>query len=76
MSSQLVLDARRDGEGVARLDVLEHLVVAQPLEGERPEGDHLVEEHAVRPHVRHRREQPVRKALGRHPPHRKHACVF
>ena len=30
--SQLVLDARRDGERVARLDVLEDLVVAQSLE--------------------------------------------
>ena len=30
--SQLVLDPRRYGERVARLDVLEDLVVAQPLE--------------------------------------------
>ena len=73
--SQLVLDPRRDGECVARLDVLEDLVVAQPLEGEAAEGDHLVEEHAVRPVVRHGREEAVRQALGGHPPHRQHSWM-
>ena len=71
--SQLVLDPRRDGEGVSRLDVLEDLVVAEALEGEAAEGDHLVEEDAVRPHVRHRREEAVRQALRRHPTHREHS---
>ena len=42
------------------------------LEGEAAEGDDLVEQDAVAPHVRHRREDPVRQGLGRHPSHRQH----
>ena len=69
---QLGLDVHGYVDGHAALDVLEHLVVAETLEREAAEGDDLEEQHAVRPDVRHRREQAVDETLGRHPPHRHH----
>ena len=71
--SQLWLDSRRNVEGVSGLDVLQDLVVAQALEGEAPECDHLVEKDAVGPDVRHWSEETVREWFGRHPADREHA---
>ncbi len=45
------------------------------LEGEAAEGDNLVEEDPVAPHVRHGGEEAVSQALRRHPPHRQHPCT-
>jgi hypothetical protein len=43
------------------------------LEGKAAEGDYLVEEDPVAPHVGHRGEEAVSQALRGHPPHRQHA---
>ena len=71
--SQLRLHRRGDGERVSPLDVLQHLVVAEALEGEAAERDGLVEEDAVGPDVGHGREEALAQALGGHPTDGEHA---
>ena len=53
-------------------NVFQNLIVGQSLEGEGAKSNDLVEQDSVAPNIRHRREDPVRKALRGHPPHRQH----
>ena len=64
---QLGFDAFRDADRHAVPHVLQHLIIAEPLEREAAKGDDLVEQDAVRPDVRHRREQAVDQTLRSHP---------
>ena len=52
--------------------IFKDLIVREALKGKAAEGDHLVEEYAVTPDVRHRGEETICEALWRHPPYREH----
>ena len=51
---------------------IKDLIVREALKGKAAEGDHLVEEDAVTPDVRHWGEQTICEALWRHPAYREH----
>ena len=50
-NSHLLLDSLGHTESVARLDVVQYLVVGLTLEREGAKGDHLVEKNSVAPDV-------------------------
>ena len=53
-------------------DILQHLAIAEALEREATERADLEQQHAVRPDVRHGREEALGQRLGRHPADRQH----
>ena len=52
--------------------IFKDLVIREALKRKAAKGDHLVEEYAVTPDVRHRGEQTIGEALWRHPAYREH----
>uniref|UniRef100_A0A8W7P7E0 Uncharacterized protein n=1 Tax=Anopheles coluzzii TaxID=1518534 RepID=A0A8W7P7E0_ANOCL len=70
---ELWLNACRYRDRVAVLQMLQHLIVGQPLERERSERDDLVQQHPVRPHVRGGRKDAQPERFRCHPAHRQHA---
>ena len=57
---------------IIKRHIFKDLIVREALKGKAAEGDHLVEEDAVTPDVRHWGEQTICEALWRHPAYREH----
>ena len=69
---EIMRDLCLDIPGTSTERQFKDLIVREALKGKAAEGDHLVEEDAVTPDVRHRGEKTICEALWRHPAYREH----
>ena len=69
---EIMRDLCLDIPGTSTERQFKDLIVREALKGKAAKGDHLVEEYAVAPDVRHWGEQTICEALWRHPAYREH----